>query len=77
MLWHLSPWGIALGLGLAEGHVIWRHQFPAPISHPPMAASTAWHKKTNHYTLSLNPSPKGRGTHNLATLRPLGEGAGG
>ncbi|MGD1909219.1 MAG: sterol desaturase family protein [Leptolyngbyaceae cyanobacterium] len=27
VLWHISPWGIALGLILAEGHVIWRHQF--------------------------------------------------
>ncbi|NJN22011.1 MAG: sterol desaturase [Leptolyngbya sp. RL_3_1] len=27
LLWPLSPGGIALGLVLAEGHVIWRHQF--------------------------------------------------
>ena len=27
LLWHVSPWGVGLGLILAEMHVIWRHQF--------------------------------------------------
>lgn len=27
ILWQISPWGILLGLCLAELHVIWRHQF--------------------------------------------------
>ena len=27
ILWPISPGGIVLGLVLAEGHVIWRHQF--------------------------------------------------
>ncbi len=27
LLWQLSPWGVGLGLVLAELHVIWRHQF--------------------------------------------------
>ncbi|MBE7379997.1 MAG: sterol desaturase [Leptolyngbya sp. SIO1E4] len=27
LLWHISPWGVGLGLILAELHVIWRHQF--------------------------------------------------
>ncbi|MEM9119293.1 MAG: sterol desaturase family protein [Cyanobacteria bacterium P01_D01_bin.6] len=26
-LWMLSPWGVGLGLVLAELHVIWRHRF--------------------------------------------------
>ncbi len=26
-LWFLSPWGSAIGLILAECHVLWRHQF--------------------------------------------------
>lgn len=27
VLWHVSVWGVGLGLILAELHVIWRHQF--------------------------------------------------
>lgn len=27
LLWLISPWGVGLGLVLAELHVIWRHQF--------------------------------------------------
>jgi sterol desaturase/sphingolipid hydroxylase (fatty acid hydroxylase superfamily) len=27
LLWWLSPLGVGLGLGLAQAHVIWRHQF--------------------------------------------------
>ncbi|MDB9529053.1 sterol desaturase family protein [Oscillatoria sp. CS-180] len=27
ILWKLSPWGVGLGLLLAELHVLWRHQF--------------------------------------------------
>ena len=27
LLWQISPWGVGLGLILAEFHVIWRHQF--------------------------------------------------
>ncbi|WP_008312125.1 sterol desaturase family protein [Leptolyngbya sp. PCC 6406] len=34
LLWLLSPWGIALGLLLAEGHVIWRHRFPPQYCTP-------------------------------------------
>ncbi|MEM7649645.1 MAG: sterol desaturase family protein [Cyanobacteria bacterium P01_A01_bin.70] len=34
-LWLISPWGVGLGLVLAELHVIWRHRFfpakPRPI----------------------------------------------
>jgi sterol desaturase/sphingolipid hydroxylase (fatty acid hydroxylase superfamily) len=34
-LWTLSPWGVGLGLVLAELHVIWRHRFspaqPRPL----------------------------------------------
>jgi hypothetical protein len=35
LLWHWSPWGVGLGLGLAQGHVIWRHRFP-PAHHTPL-----------------------------------------
>jgi hypothetical protein len=27
LLWKISPWGVGLGLVLAELHVIWRHRF--------------------------------------------------
>jgi len=27
LLWQISPWGVGLGLILAELHVIWRHRF--------------------------------------------------
>lgn len=33
-LWLISPWGVGLGLILAELHVIWRHRFSAPQSRP-------------------------------------------
>lgn len=34
LLWQISPWGVWLGLLLAELHVIWRHRFFAPQSRP-------------------------------------------
>lgn len=33
-LWQISPWGVALGLILAELHVIWRHRFFAKSPRP-------------------------------------------
>lgn len=33
-LWHLSPWGVGLGLILAELHVIWRHRFVTTTPRP-------------------------------------------
>ncbi|MGF1458773.1 MAG: sterol desaturase family protein [Leptolyngbyaceae cyanobacterium] len=33
-LWQISPWGVALGLILAELHVIWRHRFFAAGDRP-------------------------------------------
>lgn len=33
-LWFVSPLGVLLGLGLAELHVIWRHQFQAGYQTP-------------------------------------------
>jgi hypothetical protein len=35
LLWQISPWGVGLGLMLAEAHVIWRHQF-SPHYHTPL-----------------------------------------
>lgn len=35
LLWGWSPWGIGLGLALAEGHVLWRHRFPPKHHTPP------------------------------------------
>ena len=35
LLWPISPWGIGLGLVLAELHVIWRHQFSPNYRTPP------------------------------------------
>lgn len=34
LLWHVSPWGVGLGLILAESHVIWRHQFAPSYQTP-------------------------------------------
>lgn len=34
LLWPISPWGVGLGLVLAELHVIWRHQFPPAYQTP-------------------------------------------
>jgi hypothetical protein len=34
LLWRLSPWGVGLGLFLAECHVIWRHQFSSTYRTP-------------------------------------------
>ncbi|MGD1859120.1 MAG: sterol desaturase family protein [Leptolyngbyaceae cyanobacterium] len=34
LLWKISPWGVALGLFLAELHVIWRHRFFAAQQRP-------------------------------------------
>ena len=33
-LWPISPWGVGLGLALAELHVIWRHQFAPDYQTP-------------------------------------------
>lgn len=33
-LWQVSPIGVLLGLGLAETHVIWRHQFAPQYQTP-------------------------------------------
>lgn len=35
LLWHISPWGVGLGLILAELHVVWRHQFAVGYQTPP------------------------------------------
>jgi len=34
LLWPISPWGVGLGLILAELHVIWRHQFSPAYQTP-------------------------------------------
>jgi hypothetical protein len=48
LLWRLSPWGVGLGLGLAELHVIWRHQFSPEYKTPSwlMTACQALHITT-------------------------------
>lgn len=34
ILWQISAWGVALGLVMAEMHVIWRHQFSPAYQTP-------------------------------------------
>lgn len=49
LLWHISPWGVGLGLILAELHVIWRHQFS------PHYRTPAWLQKVCHILCITTP----------------------
>jgi sterol desaturase/sphingolipid hydroxylase (fatty acid hydroxylase superfamily) len=42
VLWPLSPWGVGLGLLLAELHVIWRHQFSPSYQTPSWLKRVCW-----------------------------------
>lgn len=49
LLWQVSPWGIGLGLFLAELHVIWRHQFSPDYRTP------AWVRHICHFFCITTP----------------------